>query len=183
MPVIALHPGGRGSSLAWPIQHFVSLAEQLIGRGVRVIVTGVAEEAELTAPVAAVEGVFDLTGQTTLGELAWIYKECDSVVANSTGPLHLGAAVGTKVVGIYPAAQINSPVRWGPFGPGHMAFRGPVDNCPKCIWEECPFYNCLELVPVSEVVRVTMGVAAQSPHVGEWRGSVSAPAYSHQGST
>jgi ADP-heptose:LPS heptosyltransferase len=179
-PVVAVHPGSRGSALAWPIQNFVSLAELLSSKEVQIIVTGTPEETELTSQVAAIEGALDLTGRTTLGQLAWIYKECDSVVANSTGPLHLGSAVGTKVVGIYPAAEINSPIRWGPFGPGHMAFRGPVDNCPKCIWEECPLYNCLEMVPVAEVARVTMGVAAQSPHVGEWKRSDSAPEYSHR---
>ncbi len=61
-----------------------------------------------------------------------------------------------------------------------MAFRGPVDNCPKCIREECPVYNCLEMVPVAEVLRVSMGVAAQSPHVGEWKGSASAPEYAYR---
>ncbi len=113
-PIVTIHPGSRGSALAWPIEQFVALASAMKERGVQVIVTGTSEETDLTAQVAAVEGVLDLTGRTTLGQLAWIYKESDTFVANSTGPLHLAAAVGTKVVGIYPAAEINSPDRWGP---------------------------------------------------------------------
>lgn len=175
--LMAIHPGSRGSALAWPVHHFVSLAERLREQDIQVVVTGTPDEADRTAPVAAVEGVHDLTGRTTLGELAWVYKECDTLIANSTGTLHLASAVGTKVVGIYPAAAINSPIRWGPYGPGHKTFRGPVDNCPTCIGEQCPVYNCLEMVPVAEVLRVALGVAAQSPHLGRWTGSASAPEY------
>ena len=163
-PMVAIHPGSRGSALAWPPERFARLAAGLRQDGIQVLVTGVASEADLTAPVAAAEGVVDLTGRTNLGQLAWIYKHCDCMLANSTGTLHLAAAVGTKVVGIYPAAEINSPVRWGPYGPGHKTFRGPVDNCPKCIGSECPVYNCLELLAVEDVLRVVKGVAAQSAH-------------------
>ena len=175
-PMVAIHPGSRGSALAWPVERFARLAAGLRQEGLQVAVTGLSSESDLTAPVAAVEGVVDLTGRTTLGQLAWVYKYCDCMVANSTGTLHLAAAVGTKVVGIYPAAEINSPVRWGPFGPGHKTFRGPVDNCPKCIGTECPVYNCLELLAVEDVLRVVKGVAAQSPHHGRWPGSPSSPA-------
>lgn len=173
--IMAVHPGNRGSSLAWPVGHYVSLVQKLREQDIQVVVSGIAEEKEITEQVAAVPGVVDLTGRTTLGQLAWIYKYCDTIVSNSTGTLHLAAAVGTKVVGIYPAAKINSPTRWGPYGPGHKAFRGPVDNCPKCIGEECPVYNCLEMVPVKDVLRVALGVSAQSPHHGKWVGSTSAP--------
>jgi ADP-heptose:LPS heptosyltransferase len=173
--IMALHPGSLGSSLEWPVEHYASLAERLREQRCQVVVTGTPEEKEITERVAAVPGVVDLTGRTTLGELAWIYKFCDTVISNSTGTLHLAAAVGTKVVGIYPAATINSPVRWGPYGPGHKAFTGPVDNCKKCIREECPVFNCLEMVPVKDVLRVALGVSAQSPHHGRWIGSASTP--------
>ncbi|MFO7768329.1 MAG: glycosyltransferase family 9 protein [bacterium] len=163
-PLAALHPGSRGSALAWPAEHFAELARMLRAEEVQVVVTGVGEEADLTARVSgAAPGIVDLTGRTSLEQLAWLYKRCDTMVANSTGTLHLAAAVGTKVVGLYPAAEINSPKRWGPFGPGHKVFRGPVDNCPECVGEECPVYNCLEMVRPEEVLRVTLGLIAQSP--------------------
>ncbi|MFC1500152.1 glycosyltransferase family 9 protein [Candidatus Zixiibacteriota bacterium] len=170
-PLVAIHPGfrirpdGKRSALSWPNQHYVTLAELLIARGCQVVVTGTDEDTEMTGAVAAVEQTIDLTGKTTLGQLAWILKTCDTMVANSTGVLHLGAAVGTKVIGIYPGSESTSPVRWGPYGKGHKVFRVPVDICGRrgCAWEECPDYNCLERILPEEVVAVVEGLISQSP--------------------
>ena len=174
-PLVALHPGSSGSALPWPIGHYVELARLLSADGVQVVVSGSADEADLTGQVAAVPGVVDLTGRTTLGQLAWIFKSCDTMVSNSTGPLHLAAAVGTKVVGLYPAAEVNSPVRWGPWGPGHKTFRGPVDDCRRCVGSKCEVYNCLEQVSPEQVRRVAFGIMEQSPHHGRYQPSHSSP--------
>lgn len=170
-PLIAIHPGsriradGRRSALPWPTHHFTTLADLLIGQGYQVIITGTAEESGITAEVAAVERAVDLTGRTTLGQLAWILKACDTMIANSTGVLHLGAAVGTKVIGIYPGSESMSPVRWGPYGQGHKVFRGPVEVCGRreCTWEKCSEFNCLERILPEEVLVVAEGIVTQSP--------------------
>jgi len=170
-PLIAIHPGsrvredGKRSALPWPTHHYVTLAEKLIEKGRQVIITGTEVESGITGAVSAVEGTIDLTGRTTLGQLAWILKTCDTMIANSTGILHLGAAVGTKVIGIYPGSESMSPVRWGPYGKGHKVFRAPVDICGRrgCAWEECEEYNCLERIPPEEVAVVVEGFVTQSP--------------------
>jgi len=50
---------------------------------------------------------------TNLRELAWILRQADAVIGGDTGPLHLAAAVGTKVVGLYGPTDPN---RNGPYG-------------------------------------------------------------------
>jgi ADP-heptose:LPS heptosyltransferase len=170
-PLVAIHPGsrvrpdGRRSALPWPTAHFAALAKRLVQQGCQVIVTGTAEETRVTREVASIDGTIDLTARTHLGELAWLLKWCDTLVANSTGILHLGAAVGTKVIGIYPASQSMSPVRWGPFGRGHKVFRGPAELCNnrKCTWEECPEFNCLARISPEQVLTVVNRFVAQSP--------------------
>jgi ADP-heptose:LPS heptosyltransferase len=52
-----------------------------------------------------------------------VLSQARTVVANSTGPLHLAVAVGTQVVGLYPGVRIMSPVRWGPVGEGHVVIQ------------------------------------------------------------
>ena len=60
-------------------------------------------------------GALSLAGMLSLPELAALYARASVVVANSTGPLHLAAALGTPVVGIYPQLTAMSPARWGPY--------------------------------------------------------------------
>ena len=57
--------------------------------------------------------VADLSGQTTLRELAAVLAACDLVVSGDTGPMHLAVAVGTPVVALFGATD---PRRHGPYG-------------------------------------------------------------------
>jgi len=182
-PLVAIHPASRMdsddrySTLPWPIESFVSLARLLRQKDHQVIITGAGKDSELASRIAAVDGVEDMTGHTTLGQLAWILKKCDSMIGNSTGTLHLAAAVGTKVIGLYPPADNSSPVRWGPFGPGHKVFYGTEEECGRleCKWEGCQAYNCMDGISPEEVFEVAEGIIAQSPLRTRWESSTSTP--------
>lgn len=65
--------------------------------------------------------VWDLTGRTSLTELAALLSRCGRVVGADTGPLHLAAAVGSRVVGWYFArARVHET---GPYGTGHVVWQ------------------------------------------------------------
>lgn len=65
--------------------------------------------------------VWDLTGRTSLKELASVLSRCNRVVGADTGPLHLAAAVGSCVVGWYFArARVHET---GPYGTGHVVWQ------------------------------------------------------------
>ncbi len=113
---VVLHPGSGGSALDWPLSQFVRLADELRKRGAPVVFTGNKHEApgiELAMRTMTARCV-SLAGKTSLLELAGVLKLADAVVANSTGPLHLAAAVGTPTVGLFPRNASMSPVRWAP---------------------------------------------------------------------
>ena len=57
--------------------------------------------------------LINLAGKTDIRTLGGLLSLADIVIANSTGPLHLATAVGTKVIGLYPNTHAMSPVRWG----------------------------------------------------------------------
>jgi heptosyltransferase III len=117
-PFAVIHPGSGGSARDWPLERFGDLGRMIATKyGVRVLVTGGEREHEATALVAerAGAGAISLCGALTLPELAALYARAAVVIANSTGPLHLAAALGTAVVGIYPQLTAMSPARWGPY--------------------------------------------------------------------
>ena len=96
---------------------------QKIAQGMQIdsIIVGAGAHCQESAKYFAMLGprVFDLTGKTSLVELAALLKKCALLVSNDSGPVHLAACVGTPVVAIF---RNDSPGkgsrRWGPWGKG-----------------------------------------------------------------
>jgi ADP-heptose:LPS heptosyltransferase len=93
------------------------------------------------------------------GEVAWLLDAVDLLVGSDSGLLHLAAARGTPVVGLYGPGD---PVAWGPFGKGHAVVRIPM-ACSPCANHTCSSVACLgELAAervLGDVVRVMDGRA------------------------
>ncbi len=134
---ILLHPRSRGSAREWGLANFGQLARMLHAAGHRVFISGTLDEgAELAVAnwfrehkkyIAA-----DLTGQLALPEFIAFIAAADGLVAGSTGPLHLAAALGRHALGLYPPIQPMHPGRWGPLGPhaAYLVFDRP--DCQDC---------------------------------------------------
>jgi len=127
---VVLHPGSGGSADRWPLNRFAELYYSLVGEAFPVIITGSENEGRELDRAAAgkLPGEISLAGKTDLRTLAAVLEKAAVVVANSTGPLHLAAAVGTPVVGLYPRRQAMHPVRWGPLGEGHTVLQPGGDD-------------------------------------------------------
>ena len=114
-----LHPGSRGSAVDWAPQHWAQLAETLAGEDVQLFASGTATEGEgfKAALDAYPKDLHDLSGKFSLQEFIGFIGACDGLVACSTGPLHIAAALGKKAVGLYPTLRPMHAGRWGPLGP------------------------------------------------------------------
>lgn len=102
---IVLLPGAGKPNKLWPIDRFRVLADVI---GERAVVVWGPGEQELAEQIGA-----RMAPPTNLRELAGILRHADAVVGADTGPLHLAAALGTRVVGLYGP---TNPRRNGPFG-------------------------------------------------------------------
>ncbi|MFL5342693.1 MAG: glycosyltransferase family 9 protein [Gemmataceae bacterium] len=115
-PWLFVATGSRWRTKRWPPEHFATLAarcQQKYGGGT--ILIGAPDEAELSRGVAErLPGpTLDLTGRTSLPQLAAVLAQADAMLANDTGPLHLAAALGRPVVAPYTCTKISLH---GPFG-------------------------------------------------------------------
>ncbi len=97
-------PGKR-----WP--HYGALAEAL---GLPTVACGGPAEAPLGKALAR-HGVIDLTGRTTLPQLAAIARRAAFTVGNDSGPTHLAAATGCQTLALFGAE--SEPSRCAPRGP------------------------------------------------------------------
>jgi heptosyltransferase-3 len=171
-PFVVLHPGSGGSAREWPLDRFGALGGRLArDRGVRIIVTGGrGEDASVSRVVAAAgDRAVPLCGVLTLPELAALYARASLVVANSTGPLHLAAALGTPVVGIYPQLTPMSPARWGPYTEKKRVLvpDAPAD-CRLCgNGERCV---CLESITIDQVYEASCSFLTRTSVSGKQGG-------------
>lgn len=114
---VILHPKSKGSAVEWPIFKYVQLAEKLADLGCHVYFTGTENEAlYFRDKIPSNPLIHDYTGKFTLREYISFISHCDGIVACSTGPLHLGAILGLKAVGIYSQTAPIHPARWRPLG-------------------------------------------------------------------
>ncbi len=128
---VVVHPGMGGSAHNWPAFHYSELIVGLLRSGKKVGITGGSSDREFVGPivesikekisVAEAEnlvlfgGAFEGEKDLSLRELAEIFRGAQVVIAPSTGPLHLAAAVGARVIGLYPNTPVQSAKRWGPY--------------------------------------------------------------------
>lgn len=110
---VCIHPGFNTPARRWSPEEFAAVAVALTVRGLRVVLTGTANERDATRAVAAAmqERPIDLAGRTSLGVLAALYAGARLLVCNDTGVAHLASAVGLPSVVIFATPDTT---RWGP---------------------------------------------------------------------
>ena len=118
--LIAIHPGASDPAKRWPREQFAELIEQLVKRyQARIILVGTAQTSVVARQIIALTKipVLDLTGKTTVGQLAGLLKRCNLLVSNDSGPVHIAAGVKTPCVAIFTRNQPGiNPQRWQPLG-------------------------------------------------------------------
>lgn len=149
-----LHPGSGGSARDWSPVNFGKLARELNKEGLRVVVTGVESEENLVNEVVkhAGDGSLVSLGRLNLQELAAFIQSASVFVSNSTGPLHIAAAVGTPVVGFYPPIPACRPERWGPVTDAKAVFVPDRDRCRRCKGGPCQGVECMDQIEVPHVM-------------------------------
>ncbi|HXI11962.1 MAG TPA: lipopolysaccharide heptosyltransferase I [Thermoanaerobaculia bacterium] len=141
---IVLNPGAGQSGKMWPSERFAQLA-RLIRRelgAVPMVVWGPGEKT--LAERICLEGDAVLAPETNLRELAFLLRQARLVVSGDSGPLHLAAALGTKVLGLYGPTSV---ARNGPWGqPGHCVESPGNSKLMDSIRVEIVFQKIKELL-------------------------------------
>ena len=152
---VCVHPGARFASRRWPAARFAAVADGLAERGARVVLTGSAGEATITATVAAQmrSRPIDLAGRLTLGALGALLSGAALLVSNDTGVSHSAAGVKVRSVVVASGSDV---ARWAPHDTERHRVLWHHLPCRPCAHVECPIgHPCALGVSVAAVLGAT----------------------------
>jgi len=150
-PIIIVHPGSGGSAVDLPISKMKEIVNILTKEDIEIVITGSDEEMELCQSLVVNKSILNLAGKYNLSELMALINQSDIMIANSTGPIHIAAALGKNVIGFYPKFTAASAKRWGPFTNKKNIFTPTID-CTDCTKEQCEKLNCMDSINTKDVV-------------------------------
>lgn len=138
---LIIHPLSRGSARNWDWKNYNKLIEILPADKFKIFVTGTKEESEqITEKILLYHPeVTDLTGKLDFTQLIALIANADGLVAASTGPLHIAAALGKRAIGLYPSIRPMHPGRWAPLGPKakYLVLDKECNDCQKSSYCKC----------------------------------------------
>jgi heptosyltransferase-2 len=151
-PLIGMNPGATyGLAKCWDPDRFGELGRRLAREWkAGILIFGKKEEGLLARKILEYVGndASDLTGKTTLLQLAALLERCRLLLTNDTGTMHVAAAVNAPVVALFGPTD---PATTGPWGNSHVVIRKNVP-CSPCMKRLCPTdHQCMELITVEEV--------------------------------
>lgn len=149
-PFIIVHPGSGGSSMDLSANKFSQLVKLLVDDGHQVIITGNKNEQTLCEEVKTGTTAINFAGRFNLDELTALISLCVMFISNSTGPIHIAAALNKYVVGFYPKVVSCSKERWGPYTNKKLIYE-PLIECKDCTIEKCKKLNCMDSIDIHKV--------------------------------
>jgi heptosyltransferase-2 len=159
---IGLVPGAEyGPTKRWFPERFAEAAKKIaMARPCRFVLFGVAKDAEIGRAIEAelgAEHCENRIGKTSLAELMQELRQCDLVLTNDTGTMHLAAWLDVPLVAVFGSTD---PVATGPLSSRARVIRHQVE-CSPCFLRECPLdLRCLKAVSADEVAAAALEMLA-----------------------
>jgi len=159
---VIVHPKSMGNANEWSLENYARLIDSLPVDRYQVFVSGTEEEEVAIGEQLPFDkpNVVSLLGKLKLSEFIAFASEADALVAASTGPLHLAAALGLHAIGLYAPMRPRDPGRWGPVGEhAHALVFDP--DCETCgAGLVC---DCIQEISPAEIVEILGSLADRRP--------------------
>ncbi len=148
---VIIHPGSGGSAVDLPVDKFKEIIKKLSDSDIYIILTGNKNEKKMCDELTINEKVKNFSGLLTLEELLALISKSLLLVANSTGPIHIAAALGKQTFGFYPKIKSCSAQRWGPYTDKRFIYEPELD-CRDCNRKQCEKLNCMNFININNVI-------------------------------
>ncbi len=149
---LILHPRSKGSAKEWGLGNFEKLIQLLPKDKFKIFISGTGDDAKtMVSFLENAKGAVDITGKLSLEQFIAFICQCNGLVAASTGPLHIAAALNKTAIGLFSPKRPIHPGRWMPLGANATSLVfDPI--CTKCSeGSEC---NCIQNIQPERVAEI-----------------------------
>ena len=146
---VILHPKSKGSAREWGVDNFEKLIELLPKEKFKIFISGTEQEGKLMPELLKNKNIIDLTGKLSLQQYIAFINATNGLVAASTGPLHIAAALNKKAIGLFVPKRPMHPGRWMPIGKNatYVVFDKDCVDCKN--GKDC---NCIIKINPKQIV-------------------------------
>jgi heptosyltransferase-2 len=149
--IVGINPGATyGSAKCWLPERFREVTERLLQqKDVYIVYFGDQGTASIVKEICSglPARVINLAGLTSLRELTGLISQCDVILTNDSGPMHIADATGTPIVALFGSTSevITGPYRCGTIIHKHV-------ECSPCYQRTCPIdFRCMKRIEADEV--------------------------------
>jgi lipopolysaccharide heptosyltransferase II len=150
-PIISVHAGAGNIHKQWTTEGFVEITDWLASKGYQVILVGSDRDLHKIEAIMTRldQKAYNCGGTLSLGELMALFSMSSLFLGNDSGPMHLAAAMGTPVVGLFGPVDER---RWKPLSPNSIVLRGEK-ACEDCREKrrDCHNYPCITTLKPEKV--------------------------------
>lgn len=150
--IIGIHPGASfGPAKCWLPPRYRALAESFVKSDDKaVLFFGDSQSSGLINQIT--EGLskntFNLAGKTSLRELAALISQCDLMISNDSGPMHMAAALKVPLLALFGS---TNEITTGPYKHGTVIHKHV--SCSPCYLRTCPIdFKCMKQITTDEVI-------------------------------
>ncbi|MFH1198781.1 MAG: lipopolysaccharide heptosyltransferase II [Candidatus Omnitrophota bacterium] len=163
--IVIISAGARSHIKRWSGDGFLELISELVEDfGVKVILVGDKDDipmAKYICPSPEI-GVFNLTGKTTLKQLAALLKRATCVISNDSAIMHLSSYLNIPTVAIFGPTNEE---KYGPWPDVHYVVKKNI-FCRPCEQAQCRFFSlqCMQFIKVEDVLREVRKILETTDH-------------------
>lgn len=145
-PIVVMNAGAKSHLKRWTAEGFAGVADRLISEcTANVVFVGLKDDEPIVEDVIKKmkQKPYNLVNKTNVRQLAGLLKRSALLITNDSAPLHLGSAVGVKVVALFGPTD---PKKYGPLGEFDVVVKEKL-SCAPCEKAECARnYECMRLI-------------------------------------
>ena len=145
-PIVVVNAGAKSHLKRWTIDGFAEVSDRLISEcRTSVVFVGLQDDEPIVKEIMTKmkNKPHNFVNRTNVRQLAGLLKRSRLLITNDSAPLHLGGAVGVKVVALFGPTD---PRKYGPIGEFDVVIKEKL-SCAPCESAQCVRnYECMRLI-------------------------------------